>query len=87
MRHDKSLIITLVFLLLSPQRRLDMIRIFSIIFTIASGVLMGCFIIIALVLGQDTAQPIIYAALAGLLVAVPISWLIASKVDSMQPPN
>ncbi len=61
-----------------------MTRLFSIIFALASTVLMGCFIILVLALGYDTAKPIIGAALLGFVSAAPVAWMIAAKLYAMK---
>lgn len=61
-----------------------MVRLFSIIFALASTVLMGCFIVVVLATGYDTAIPIIGAALAGFIVAGPIAWVIAAKLYTLK---
>ena len=61
-----------------------MVRLFSIIFALASTVLMGSFIVVVLATGYDTAIPIIGAALAGFIVSGPIAWVIAAKLYTLK---
>ncbi len=61
-----------------------MARLFSIIFALASTVLMGSYIVIVLALGYDTAMPIIVAVIMGFVTAIPIAWLIANKLYAMK---
>ena len=61
-----------------------MARLFSIIFALTSTVLVGCLIIALLVIGYDTAKPIIGATLLGFFSAMPIAWLIAGKLYTMK---
>ncbi len=61
-----------------------MMRLFSIIYALVSTVLMGCFIILVLVLGYDTAKPVIVAALVGLASGAPVAWMIATKLYTMK---
>ncbi|KPU82548.1 CTP synthetase [Marinosulfonomonas sp. PRT-SC04] len=58
-----------------------MLRLTLLMYSILSGTLAGTAIIAVLVAGYGTKMPIIYAALAGFLVAIPISWLIAKKIS------
>ena len=57
-----------------------MLRLASMIYTIASGTVMGIFIIIALSSGYDTLRYIVIAAVAGAVVALPASWYIAKAI-------
>ena len=50
-------------------------QLFSAIFTIASGVTIGVFMTIALVVGFDEIPHIIATAIVGLLVSIPIAWV------------
>ena len=61
-----------------------MLRLFSIIFALASTVLMGSLIVVALATGYDTFKPIIAAALGGLVIAIPIAWWISNKLYSLK---
>lgn len=42
--------------------------------------LMGIFVIAALSMGYGTARPIILSGVAGFLLAIPVSWLVARKI-------
>ncbi len=57
-----------------------MFRLASMIYTIASGTVMGIFIIIALSSGYDTLKYIVIAAVAGAIIALPVSWYIAKAI-------
>jgi len=57
-----------------------MFRLASMIYTIASGTVMGIFIIIALSSGYDTLKYIVIAAAAGAIIALPVSWYIAKAI-------
>jgi len=57
-----------------------MFRLASMIYTIASGTMMGVFIVIALVTGYDTLKYIVIAAAVGAVVALPISWYVARAI-------
>ncbi len=60
-----------------------MLKIASLIYTIASATVMGIFIIIALVSGYDTMQYVVIAAVAGAIIAMPVSYLIAKAIKEM----
>ena len=54
-----------------------MMRLASLIYSLISTTLAGSFVIAALVTGYDTLTPILVAALAGLLLALPVAWAVA----------
>ena len=58
-------------------------QLFSAIFTIASGVTIGVFMTIALVVGFDEIPHIIATAIVGVLVSIPIAWVVAKKMQMM----
>lgn len=60
-----------------------MFRLASMIYTIASGTIMGIFIVVALVAGYDTLRYIVIAAAAGAVVALPVSWYIARAIKAL----
>jgi len=57
-----------------------MLRLTLILFSIISTTLMGVGIIIALVAGLDTLQPIVIAAALGFLLSIPASWFVAKQI-------
>lgn len=57
-----------------------MFRLAAVIYILLGATLAGIFIIAALTVGLDTAQPIIYAAVAGFVVALPVSWVVAKQI-------
>ena len=60
-----------------------MLRLTSLMYSFISATLAGIAIVVVLVAGYDTMMPIIYAAIAGFVVAIPVSWLVAKKVKSL----
>jgi uncharacterized membrane protein YhaH (DUF805 family) len=40
----------------------------------------GIFMVAALTAGLTTAQPVVYSALAGFVVAIPLAWIIARRI-------
>ena len=60
-----------------------MLRIASLIYTVASATMMGIFIIIALVSGYDTLKYVVVAAVAGAIMAIPVSYFIAKAIKEM----
>lgn len=58
-------------------------QLLSAMFTIASGVTIGIFMTVALVTGFDEIQHIIIACLAGLVLSVPIAWVVARKMQNV----
>jgi len=57
-----------------------MFRLASIIYAVASVTLAGIFVVAALATGNDTLQPILVAAAAGFLLAIPASWFVAREI-------
>ncbi|MBV6635294.1 MAG: CTP synthetase [Mameliella sp.] len=57
-----------------------MFRLASLLYSLISTSLAGTVIIVALVSGQDTLYPILAAAIAGFVVAAPVSWLVARQL-------
>ena len=57
-----------------------MFRLVSLIFSIAGTTCAGIGVVIALVIGQDTLQPILASALIGGVVGVPASWVVAKMI-------
>ncbi|SMR70637.1 hypothetical protein SAMN04488030_0249 [Aliiroseovarius halocynthiae] len=58
-----------------------MLRLASVIYILLGATLAGIFIVAALTVGLDTAQPITYAAISGFIVAIPISWFVAKQIN------
>lgn len=57
-----------------------MLRLAYMMYAIVSATLAGTFIVVALVTGYDTLQPLIIAAAAGFVAAVPVSWFVAKAI-------
>ncbi|MDT8854270.1 CTP synthetase [Paracoccaceae bacterium Fryx2] len=57
-----------------------MTRLMMLLFSIVSVTLMGSGIVIALVSGMTTLQPILIAAAIGFLLAFPASWYVAKQI-------
>ena len=63
-------------------------RILTLILHIFLGsTVAGSAIVIALALGLHTAQPIVIAGLAGFVLSVPLSWLIARAIHADTRPS
>lgn len=58
----------------------QMFRLFSLMYSIAGSTCAGIAVVIALVIGQDTLQPILMWAAAGAIVGVPVSWIVAKML-------
>lgn len=65
----------------APFAEMSMTRLMLIVFSMASTTLMGVLIVAALVAGYDTLRPILYAALIGFVVAIPVSWQVAKAIS------
>lgn len=57
-----------------------MFRLASILFSMIATTCAGIFVIAALTMGYDTLYPILVAAAAGLVVALPVTWVVAKKI-------
>lgn len=57
-----------------------MLRLASIMYSIIGTTLAGSFIIAALTMGYDTLNPILIAAAAGFVLAMPVSVMVAKKL-------
>ncbi len=57
-----------------------MTRLMMILFSMISTTLMGVFIVAALTTGYDTLNPILIAAAAGFVLAIPVSWWVARQL-------
>ena len=53
---------------------------FLLVYIFISATLAGSAMVAALTMGLDTLQPLLYAALGGFVVAIPIAWVIAKKI-------
>ena len=61
-----------------------MLRLASMIYTIASATIMGIFIVAALTAGYDTLRYIVIAAAAGAIVALPVSYYVARAIKEQE---
>jgi predicted PurR-regulated permease PerM len=57
-----------------------MTRLAGIMFSIISTTLMGIAIIVALVTGNDTLNPILIAAAIGFVAAIPVTWIVTKMI-------
>jgi predicted PurR-regulated permease PerM len=55
-----------------------------VLYSFISSTLAGILIIAVLAAGYGTLMPIIYAAIAGFVVALPVSWVVAKKISAMR---
>lgn len=60
----------------------QMTRLMMILFSMISTALMGSFIVAALTTGYVTWQAILLAVGVGFVLAIPVSWYIARKLES-----
>ena len=60
-----------------------MLRLASMLYSIIGTSLAGALIVLALVAGFTTAQPLLIAAVAGFVLALPFSWLVAQKITHL----
>jgi preprotein translocase subunit SecF len=57
-----------------------MLSLMMTLFSMIATTTMGIAVVIALVMGLDTWQPLVIAAVIGFVVAVPVSWLVARSL-------
>lgn len=57
-----------------------MMRLAQILYSLISTTLAGSLIIVALVTGYTTLQPILIAAAAGFVVALPVTWVVTKAI-------
>jgi len=58
-----------------------MSRLMMLLFSMISTTLMGIGIVVALVTGYDTLQPILIAAALGFVLALPATWIIGRQIE------
>ncbi|PIE11839.1 MAG: CTP synthetase [Rhodobacterales bacterium] len=59
-----------------------MLRVAMLLYSILGASLAGTFMIVALVIGQDTARPIIISAVLGFVAAIPLALVVAKKLTA-----
>ncbi|MGB0903171.1 CTP synthetase [Halocynthiibacter sp.] len=57
-----------------------MLRLASALYSIVGTSLAGACVVVVLTMGYGTMMPIIYAALAGAVVALPVTWLVTRAI-------
>ncbi len=57
-----------------------MLRLAMTLFAVIATTLMGSFVVVALVTGYDTLQPVLAAAAAGFVAAIPVTWIVTKKL-------
>ena len=60
-----------------------MSKLVPLIYIVVGATLAGVFMVVALTAGFDTTQPVVYSALAGFVVGLPVTWIIAKKIADM----
>ena len=55
-------------------------RLFMLLYSLAGPSMAGIGIVAVLTAGRDTLQPILTAAAAGAILALPVAWLVARKL-------
>lgn len=55
-----------------------------LIYVVAAPTLAGISMMIVLVAGKDTGNPIMISVLVGALVAIPVSWFVAKKLLAVE---
>ena len=53
---------------------------FLLMYVVLGATLAGSFMVAALTMGLDTMQPVLYSALAGFVIALPVAWFVAKKI-------
>ena len=60
-------------------------RLFMLLLSISVGSLAGIGVIAALVMGYYTWQAILLAAAIGAVIAVPVTWVVAKRIQATDP--
>lgn len=60
-----------------------MLRLAGILFSLIATTLAGSAIVVSLVLGHDTLQPVVMAAALGFVAAVPATWMVARQMVAL----
>lgn len=60
-----------------------MLRLTSLLYAVIGTTLAGIFVVAALTLNRYDVQSIVIAAAAGAILALPVSWMVARKVQSL----
>lgn len=58
-----------------------MSRLMMILYSMIGTALAGSAVVVALVTGNDTLQPILIAAACGAVLALPVSWWVARQIS------
>lgn len=61
-----------------------MFRLASILYSMVSATLAGIAIVVVLVIGYDTLNPILIAAAIGFVLAIPATWVLAKKIVDLR---
>jgi hypothetical protein len=59
------------------------LRLFFVIYTLASVTLAGSAVVAALTMGLFGAWPIIAAAVAGAVLALPVAWVVSKRLSAV----
>ena len=54
-----------------------------VVYIFLGATIAGSFMVAALTMGLTTAQPVIWPAVAGFVVAVPLAWVVARRLRSL----
>lgn len=57
-------------------------RLMLVLYSMIGTALAGSAVVLVLTLGQVALWPILGAAVAGAVLAVPVSWLVAKQIDA-----
>jgi hypothetical protein len=57
-------------------------RLMMILYSMIGTALAGSAMVLVLTMGYDTLWPIVGAAAAGAVAALPVSWMVARQIDS-----
>ena len=61
-----------------------MTRLALLIYLVAAPTLAGISMMVVLVIGKDTGNPIMLSVLFGTILAIPVSWFVAKKLLSVK---
>ena len=61
-----------------------MLRLASTLYSVVGTSLAGACVVAVLTMGYDTMMPIIYAAVTGALVGLPVTWFVAKAINELK---
>ena len=61
-----------------------MTKLIAMMYVIIAPTLAGIAMVVVLAMGLDTANPVVWSVIIGALVAIPVSWIVAKKLNEVK---